>query len=287
MLYPDLIFGTIDYIHSRVRPRVDFSFVVNTNGTLFSPEILDRLEQEQVKIFLSLDGGTESQDKNRQRHDGRGSFSLIEPYLERLVKMGASIEKVIAVNTFHDLIPSIEFLFKTGFREIISIPDFNGDWTPDLLEELETIYLDLAVRYLEWKKQSPDFTYSLFDDKITLYSQGGAYRDASCGLGTKHFVIATDGSIYPCTRFAIDRPDNAYRIGHYQSGFDTSRQKQLQKFSRKDKASCQSCEIKNLCLGNQCSCIAYSLSGRIDYVSPLVCEHERMIYGVIMDSFFE
>ncbi len=286
MLKTDLILQTIDYCESRSDARINFAYVINTNGTLFSDKILDEFEKRKVRIFLSLDGGQEVHDTNRTCKNGTGSFDLIKPFIPRLVKMGVILEKVIAINTFSSLTESIRSLKDWGFSVIISQPDFNADWTPELLASLKKEYKKLAREYLKWKKKSPHFQLTLFEDKIQMLMNNKSYKDHTCNMGSKHFVISSDGKIYPCTRLAINKANNPYCMGTVETGFKMKSQDFFRQFQKMDSTDCADCEIKNICLGNQCSCIAYSLSGDINYVSPFVCEHERMIYHVIKSQFF-
>ncbi len=260
-------------------------FLVCTNGTLLSHALLDQLEALSIRLYLSLDGPQDVQDRNRHDKAGNGSFSRIEPFIARLAASGSPIEKVIARNAIGQTADSIRFLYESGFRTIIASPDFSAAWEPEDLGALETQYRAIAAYKLEKARTGEPFHFSPFDDKLRLCASGQSYRDHSCNLGRKTFVVRPDSSIYPCTRFAADYGDERYCLGSVASGIDEGKRAALIAKSSRDKEECTACALRKRCLGNCCGCIAYSLGNDIGYLSPLVCEHERMLFRVLEESW--
>jgi uncharacterized protein len=58
-----------------VAPGTEISYGMTTNGTLLSPEVLEQLEQMNVKLSLSVDGPAALHDIERRFEDGSGSYT--------------------------------------------------------------------------------------------------------------------------------------------------------------------------------------------------------------------
>lgn len=281
LLKKDLILEVVDHYLKQTDSAIRLRFHLCTNGVLLSTDLLKEFQQRSIGIYLSLDGPQDLHDTHRHFKDGSGSFATISQNLEKIADFHRGIEQVISVQTVHGLFDSFLFFVEEGFRNIISIPDFSDHWTPESLEILKRQY----KKILEYKKKDPRSYFSILDDKIRLMDQSLTYKDCSCNFGQHSYVVATNGLIYPCTRFAQDIADNQWSIGDIHRGIDFSKRDGLISKHKQDRKECSSCAIKNICLGNCCACISFSLYRTFDYVSPLVCEHERMVFDLIQDYY--
>jgi uncharacterized protein len=280
LLEADQILRVIDHYGAVAGNGLPLAYTVCTNGTLLSEDLLAELSGSGVSILVSLDGDAETHDLNRSLPDGTGSHALIAPYIPGLVLRKAGVEKVIACNTVDRTARSVRWLVERGFRTILCVPDFSGSWTRELLDGLRAQYEEIADLYLELWRAGVPFSFSPFDDKVLLAATGKSYKDACCNMGKMSFVVDPGLDIYPCTRFARVSADKEYRIGTIASGLDAAAMERLFACHSRDKAPCLGCSLAPRCLGNNCGCIAYSLKGDIGYVSPLVCEHERMLIPI-------
>ncbi|MGW1022991.1 FxsB family cyclophane-forming radical SAM/SPASM peptide maturase [Streptomyces sp. NPDC002577] len=74
--------------------RVDIC--VQTNGTLLTERLLDRLAAEDIRVGLSLDGGTELLNKRRIDHAGRPSWPAAARAARLLARRGAQFAGVLS-----------------------------------------------------------------------------------------------------------------------------------------------------------------------------------------------
>ena len=78
---------TIAYARQRgaeLGKQVDFS--LTTNGTLLKPDVIEFLAENQVGVTISIDGPKEVQDKFRVFHNGTGSYDVVAPKIQELLK---------------------------------------------------------------------------------------------------------------------------------------------------------------------------------------------------------
>ncbi len=71
----------------------EIAFQITTNGTLLDEEIIDFLKEYQVRVLVSLDGPKEIHDAQRPFPDGRGSYDLLLPKIQKLL---AAIPQAVA-----------------------------------------------------------------------------------------------------------------------------------------------------------------------------------------------
>jgi uncharacterized protein len=89
----DLIEETIRYARGRA-DETTFTFSLTTNGTLVDEDIAKYLDEHDVTVGVSFDGGRETNDKVRMFMDGRGSFdAALRGYrtLQKHLKKGVGI----------------------------------------------------------------------------------------------------------------------------------------------------------------------------------------------------
>ncbi|MCP4134749.1 MAG: radical SAM protein [bacterium] len=280
LLKPDLIHYAIDYCESYTLQdeyqNFNFNFAINTNGTLFTKELLDYFDEKSVSIFLSLDGPEQAHDAARKCANREGSFGLIAPWLERLAKMNASLQKAILPETVESIANSVKFFLAEGFTSIVLTPDYSAPWTMEKFELLEKEYRKLAKLYRKQWNRGNYIYINLLEDKIKLHVTGESIRETSCNIGKENFAVSAQGDIFPCVRFVNNDKENPCLMGHVKEGFYEKPLRQIEEYHTKEKPQCSDCTIRERCMGNCCGCVAWSTTGALYGVSPFVCEHERM-----------
>lgn len=281
LLQYELIRRTVEYCE--FIENFEFRHGINTNGTLLTDEILDYLEEKHFTTYISIDGTETVHDRNRPTKRGEGSFASIRPHLDRLARMGAHAEKVIAVNTIDNTYDSVVFLQNLGFHHTIVAPDFNDpQWNRAHFERLEKQYLRLSELFYKAQKRNKNFSINLFSDKIQGHLAKVSLKKTICNIGERIYAVDARENIFPCTRF-ISNTDDQYVMGTLDGGFDPKRVLKIRNYHLDDKAQCRECTIKDRCFGNGCGCTSYYTTGSIEGISPLVCEHERMITRIADD----
>lgn len=255
-------------------------FAVNTNGTLLNDEIIDFLQRENFQIFLSLDGNETRHNICRKRVNGEGSFAKIAPHIPKLVKMNVIVLAVVTRENISGLCESIRWLFDQGFKRLTSAPDFDGHWTEEALDALGVEYQKLADLWVELKKSKSPLYLGTIQDKVKIAVEDSRYRSYSCLVYEGGISVATDGSIFPCTRFIASNPAAPYCQGNVFTGVDEARAKEVHDFVHRDKKDCEGCSLKWRCTAHECACTSFYTTGTLDGVSVEVCAHERMLAAI-------
>ena len=111
-------------------------FAVNTNGTLLNDSIIDYLNREDFRIFLSLDGPEQHHNICRRQVGGEGSFKLIEPHIPALLQLDTVVLSVVTRENMHTLSEAVRWVQAQGFRNMTTSVDFDGQWTGEEFDVL-------------------------------------------------------------------------------------------------------------------------------------------------------
>ena len=114
-------------------------------------------------------------------------------------------------------------------------------------------------------------------DKVKLYLANLRYRQYSCHVYNGAIGVATNGNMFPCTRFITSNENPPYLQGNVFTGFNEEACEQIRQFLDSDKKECEGCEIRYRCCAHECACTSFYSTGTIEGVSPEVCTHERML----------
>ncbi len=275
-----LIYETVKYAETVAR-RADVKvyFKITTNGILLDEEFVDFANDHRMFIALSHDGVREANDGGRVFGDGSGTFDLLEPKIDLLLsKLPYSpVLMTVTPQSVPYFAQGVEYLYSRGFRYIVTSLDYSGDWDDASLSELKRQYRRLAVFYNEHTLKEDKFYLSAFEVKLRSHILGDGYKHERCELGKKQLSVAPDGRIYPCTQFV---GHDEFVIGDVVNGVDESKRRAMYDLNEGDRPECEGCMIKHRCNRN-CGCVNLQTTGRVDGVSPILCEHERMLVPIV------
>ncbi len=259
-------------------------FAVNTNGTLFSNEILDYFQKEKVQIYLSLDGPERRHNISRVKVDGKGCFKDIAPYIPRLAAMDATVLSVVTRNHVRGLAKSVKWIFDQGFRGMSTALDFDGSWTGEDMDALALEYQKMALFWLDYRNAGKDFYLGTIQDKITYRVLNVRQKEQSCFISKGGLGIAANGNVFPCSRFITSAPDAKYVLGNVldkgRNMFLSPVAKDVCRFLKYEKPECKGCAIKYRCSAHECGCTSFYTTGSIYGVSAEVCTHERILTAI-------
>ena len=259
------------------------NFAVNTNGTLFDDSFFDFCEREHFRIYLSLDGPEHHHDIARRTINNDGSFKDIEKHIPRFVKQGAVALSTVTRAHIETLADSVKWLHEQGFKSLTTSVDFDGKWTGEDFDRLALQYQKMALYWKECREKGDKMFLGTIQDKIKLYLANLRYRQYSCHVYNGAIGVATNGNMFPCTRFITSNENPPYLQGNVFTGFDEGACKQIRQFLDNDKKECEGCDIRYRCCAHECACTSFYSTGSIEGVSPEVCTHERML-AEICDS---
>lgn len=94
-----IIEQVLEYCQSSYGKEFDFHFSINTNASLITPKIAEKLKEYHVEIASSLDGLREGNNLVRLTKSGGDTFKAITQGFDNLAKQGYPIEGIaVTVN---------------------------------------------------------------------------------------------------------------------------------------------------------------------------------------------
>lgn len=225
-------------------PEIEFSFALQSNGTLLHDAILKTLKQYEITVGITIDGPASQHDLSRPFKNGEGSFATITSNLERLQKNNVRCGVLSVIRDPDEL----EALFRFN-REELGLNSFYlkplefADSGAESSEEFSAYYAKLADRQLELMREllriqttsgervheqmlktvlGKMFTPSLYND--------GCIRTPSCGSNERYKSINCDGSVQWCAHLKDQQDDQVKRLSKERYGF------------------CAGCPISSICL---------------------------------------
>ncbi len=185
-------------------------FGVQTNGTLFTEEILDFFKKNNVGVGISLDGLERHHGKTRPYLGGNSSYWKVIENLSKVREFlgGVSVISVVSSYNVEELEEIVEDFQDRGINSVRFLPLYpnstNHEFAPEpklLAYSMKAVFDSYLKRILGEEdamniKNFQEFMKTIFRNKITS-------NCAKCGGGERQPLIGIDidGSIYPCDFF--------------------------------------------------------------------------------------
>lgn len=283
----DLIKEVISYCRKiQGKERINFRFLLATNGTLLTKETGEFLIKNGVDVAVSLDGSQEIQDTQRPFPDGKGSFDVIMNNINSLKKEYR--ERLVGRATFTPystkVIRTFKFLHNLGFERIevcesekagYGLESSSQFFFSDLegLRHLRSLYYNLAIFYTQ-EVIKGNLTYEntyfnrFFKQLSRLYHIQSVV--GTCSAGFSLIAVDMDGSVYPCTAF-VGIPQ--FRIGTANTGIDERKLRAFLNTRVSSSDACEKCWAKRLCQGcGSCYNLNYFSNKNLGQPDPYYCE---------------
>lgn len=266
---------------ARRRQEALYHFKITTNGLLLDEAFLEFAEREDVMIAMSFDGVCPAHDAHRHLPNGAGSFDRLLPKLKLLLhaKPYSSIIMVVNPDTAAYMAEGVSMLMDMGVRYLILSLNYAGNWEEEHLEVLRRQYQQLARRYVQWTRLGRKFYLSPFEVKLSSHINRECFDEERCDLGARQLSVDPAGYLYPCVQFVKAGPGSRWCIGDVRAGIDADKFGLARQESHQEKPTCVGCELNRRC-AHTCSCLNWQTTGKITEVSPVLCEHEKMLIGI-------
>ena len=248
---------------------------VVSNGTIFTKEIADFLQENNIGLGLSFDGLPVLQDKNRPFIDGTGSSAVVEKNLCMALEWFPlmPVNAVFNNETFQHLTEIVDYLSNLGVKNIHLNPDVSSSWSSADCKALEAIYSKLGKRYLQYYLDNDPHYISLIDSKITVLLRGGYRDDEKCSMGKGELAFAPSGNIYPCERLVGADTGKYHCIGHVEDmdfrPFDCRKTSTI-----RQKSTCDDCSLEQYCM-HWCGCTNFFATGDYNQMNYFLCYSEK------------
>lgn len=234
-------------------------FEISTNGTLINGRIAEWLIENKVTLFVSLDGTSKYQDKQRLTKDGKGTFQVImqglyllerynHDYFEKNVNLMMTLTDVKEIKSIAEEWHKVPLLRNKMPIRISSVfPNYAKGVGKDNVEELLHLYLDILNFYEANKELTllgvffERFLAEWIERPIFEIDEPLDYP--TCVPNNTKIYIDTDGKIGICEKL----PD-AYRIGSLKDGVNWKEVNNVAgKMEALIKKRCALCPVARLC----------------------------------------
>lgn len=231
-------------------------FIMTTNATMLTEEIVDYLNEHRFGLSVSIDGPKAIHDRNRITVGGQGTYDVVRRKVDMLLSRYTSRPigaRVTLTRGVTDIEKIWDHLYnELGFAEVGFAPVTSGDissynLTNDELVEVFRNMKALGRRYLEAALENRNTGFSNMHQLITDIYEGHK-KALPCGAGMKMLAVDHEGDLNLCHRFT---GSSLPTFGNVNEG--GVKHVELNDFlsQRLDRSNtgCETCRIRNLCSG--------------------------------------
>ncbi|WP_322068726.1 quinohemoprotein amine dehydrogenase maturation protein [Paraburkholderia bannensis] len=255
-------------------------FVMTTNATLLTEEIVDWLDAHRFGLSVSMDGPRSVHDLNRRTVGGTGTYDVVRRKAEMLLKryrsrpVGARVTLTSGVT---DIAGIWDHLFnELGFAEVGFAPVTSGaldtfNLQPEELKQVFDNMKALGRRYLAAALENRNIGFSNLHQLITDIHEGHK-KSLPCGAGLKMLAVDHQGELNLCHRFT---GSTLPTFGNVHTGVKTEALTDfLSQRLEREGTGCETCRIRNLCSGG-CYHESYARYGDPQHPTYHYCELMR------------
>jgi len=228
---------------------------LTTNGTRFTPEVLDFLREHPISVSVSIDGPPDMHDANR-RYPGASGGGTYADVVAGLNMLRAHLPRPPAARVTltpdqWGRVPEVfEHLVGLGFLEVGIAPA--SPVTAELLptpaqdEALFAGFAQLAQRFAREAGEGRVLPFSNLLDLLGRLHLGQV-KGAPCGAGLGYLALDTEGRFFLCHRLAgVAR----FCVGDLDTGIDHAKiQACLAAQEAPRREACSACWARSLCAG--------------------------------------
>ncbi|MGC9398233.1 MAG: radical SAM protein [Anaerolineae bacterium] len=261
---PTLRWPLVSTLHAYARTLTDhrglgLHATLLSNGTRLTDAMIAWLQDQNVRLMISLDGVGAPHDAQRPFSDGRGSFAQVAGTIDRALDRGLApylsitvtehnidhLGEVVAFALERDLRFNLNFVRDPERISRLAEPHAQQRWIAGLQNALSTIEANLPrERFID----------GLLDR--SLFSSPHAYP---CGAGRSYLVIGPQGNVSRCQM----RMDDTVSTVKNDDPLDAIRaaDANFQNVPVDDKLQCHTCPWRYWCAGG-CPLLARSVQAR-------------------------
>lgn len=259
----------------------NFRFTITTNGVLLDDEKIAYINEHMHNVVLSLDGRKDINDDMRPTLNDKGSYDIIVPKFQKLVKERKNKYYYLRGTFTRD---NMDFgkdvlHFKDLGFDLTSVEPVVGDESnpyalrdediPKILKEYE----DLAIKYADMRVKDEEFR--IFHFMVDL-AQGpcAIKRLTGCGAGTEYLAVTPEGDIYPCHQFVGQEEFKMGNILEKEINLPEDMRQTFRNAHVYSKEECSKCWARFYCSGG-CHANAYNFNDDILKPYELGCEMQK------------
>jgi uncharacterized protein len=262
-----------------------FFYAVTTNGTLFTPEMVQKFKAVKMMTVVSLDGMQEA-NLARITHDGKESFSMVDRGLKLLAEEGleCSVASVLSEENFDSL--GTDFL---GYLKERSVSQWeiklamqnDGSVTRSAAEYAEK----LMSLYTHGKQMGIALSGDWYDPVRALFHTTRRIGDEkvdrlapnSCSATDHQISIEPSGNVFGCRALEAKLGD----ISNLDKLFKGENYLTLSMRTHYNVPMCKGCKLEGFCQG---VCLGHSerTFNDIYHVDKTYCDIYRSVFDLLI-----
>lgn len=252
------------WMHEIKRLRPKASLHIATNGTIFSPGLVEIAKVEKPHFLqISYDGVNQSSN--------RGEAAVVEAnllsYLKEVGRGKITVRLTFTHDTVKDLYENLVLVYDMGVRRFAHHATYDNAWTDWELGEYNR-QLDKMHEFLD---EHPDMENVFCDCKLAVRSR----KIFRCAMGRSLIALAPDGRLFPC-HYAVSVP--RFQIGDvYAEVLNRGR------FAGIGMAGCDSCSARNVC--HNCLIANYVFTKSLTKPLKCTCSMNKYEYSKVKDKY--
>ncbi len=280
----DLIKKLANYIKHNIRGK-EYQFFITTNGTIINEEIIQFLVNNDVNLFVSIDGPEEVHDKNRCFVSGKGSFNvlmknieMIKEYAPEYANKKVSFSTVLSedspfcsLSSFFTDFDTIKdpFIMASTQTAYYKKDDNKSSISPEKLRYYDDLGFE-TLKYMMYKQgrlQKSDISklatmweereLSVIgkDRKLMTDIPEVFHPSGPCTPGCNRLFVNVNGDMFPCER--VSETSDACKLGTVDSGIDLDKARKILNIGKITEDECKNCWAVRYCE----SCVASADNG--------------------------
>lgn len=251
-------------------------WILNTNGTCFTEEILDWFSPpRRAAVFVSLDGDRSAHDRHRVDRAGQGSYDAVIQGLAALRQRAIEyrLVAVVSVDTAPLLGGSVRHLLDLGGAKVTLTPNLRDEWTEGSIRGLRAGLREAGAAWRERFRAGQPVALEPLSTKILSHLQGGIPCPSRCRIAGTELSVSPRGHVFPCAQMIGEDEDLRWVIGDVERGLDPDRILALQRQKDRVERSCRDCALRDRCQSH-CGCRHLALTGMLGEITATLCEVE-------------
>jgi uncharacterized protein len=265
-------------------------FGAQSNGTLLTRDLLQRIEDLGLSVNISLDGDRVSNDMTRVFPGNKGSHAAITRTVESMREMGITPAAICVISkaNYRRLDKVLDDYVRLGMDSIKLNPvSRHGramtEWDALALEPEE--FLEAHMKYLDLvlhegcsvRDENTTIMFKILGTKIHPYR----CMRSQCGTGRDFMTFAPNGDVYPCPQTRVNpefRLANVLEIERLNDIWKSNAI--ISKLAERQVGTiseCKECTFKRFCEAG-CPISSYEHFGTTDAIHPW-CRYYKGIYS--------
>lgn len=254
---------------------------ISSNGLLYLSEPVQRFverHRNRLSLGISIDGDKETHDACRVDTLGHGTYDRILPAVRQLIvsNQHSHTKVTFAHDNLTHISAAIMHLMDLGFTDISANVVFEDVWAPGDEQVFYSELVKLADAIIDGDYYM-SHACTLFSDQIG-YPLTDRDDNNWCGGNCRMLAIGTDGTLYPCVRFAPYSlgPDvPPLRLGDIYNGYTELQSPavcELCSVTRRSQSTdeCWNCQVAAGCAW--CTASHYELFGTPNRRATYICK---------------